>query len=140
MHHDALLVAGSGGGSGVSAADLKCGTRGFMPAATHLTLALGPAPSNIMSVEITGDPALTAMSDSPLHVCFRLYASPKNGKIFENPLKDLFWSFCGHFIYSGLGSFLLDFWRNYPYCVDILTKLSFVITWSQPQSRNVAVA
>ena len=91
---------GSGGGSGVSAADLKCGTRGFMPAATHLTLALGPAPSCIMSVEITGDPALTAMSASPLHVCFRLYAPPKNGKIFENPLKDLFWSFCGHFIYS----------------------------------------
>ena len=98
----------SGGGSGVSAADLKCGTRGFMPAATHLTLALGPAPSCIMSVEITGDPALTAMSASPLHVCFRLNAPPKNGKIFEN---------------------------------FKITKLSFVIiTWSQPQSRNVAVA
>ena len=51
---------GSGEGSSVSAADLKCGTRGFMPAATHLTLALGPAPSCIMSEEITGDPALAA--------------------------------------------------------------------------------
>ena len=71
---------GSGGGSGVSAADLKCGTRGFMPAATHLTLALGPAPSCIM--EITGDSAFTAMSASPLLASFMLYASHKKQKDF----------------------------------------------------------